>query len=744
MFNKKQNIISAVIVSIIIGFSMYLYRYNVSYELDIGNKQMLYEISSQQKLSLEMNINEKTDSLNSLASIAGSLISENSISNFSSEITDIFSELESSILFDNLIIAQLNGDAILSNGATLNISDFDFFKDAIQHDSSMSSLINSPITNTNSIFLSSAIYNNLGEKIGILFGEIKPETLQADLNTIFSGEGVYIIIENDGTIISSTSKTSSLLSGENIKYYDDISIFDKKQPYTSFVDILESTSLVGTANYTLDDQEKTLTFFDIDNTNWKLLMTIPNSVISKTSNAIILNTILISTEVVVILLSVLFSTLKIHKRYTTNLEKIAYYDKLTGLFNETKFKQKVKQILRKNTETSYIIVKMDIINFKVINELYDYNIGDSILKIISEGLKTVANDKFIVAKGDEDEFLLFSSIDLLNKLFDENSNYEDLINRGISTICPRELKFRYSRYNIPTGSTNIDEIISTLTLTHNHHKKIGFAKNKFYDYEETLKKDLIHTAYICDIMRDALKNNEFQVYLQPKNNIKTKAICGAEALVRWKRPDGSFIYPNDFIPIFEQEGFIVELDKYMLSNVCGIIKRFLLQGYRIPISINFSRLHMLNKNFTLELKEITDSFGIPHELIEIEMTETSMMEDIESFKNLSLDLHNKGFSLSIDDFGAGYSSFDLLSDLDFDILKIDKSLLAEAHHSQKRQLVLKTIVDMAKNLSLKSVCEGVETAEQLKILEDMGCDIAQGYFFSKPIPNEEFDSLLNF
>ncbi len=387
---------------------------------------------------------------------------------------------------------------------------------------------------------------------------------------------------------------------------------------------------------------------------------------------------------------------------------------------------------------------MDIINFKVINELYDYHMGDKILSIIANAFNSADKGDLIIAKGDNDEFLFFATPETIDATFQKYINYEDLINNKISEICARNLKFRYSRYTVPAGETDVDSIMNTLTLTHNHHRKDALVSSvTIFDYEDSLKKNLIHTAYICDIMRDALENQEFQVYLQPKNNIESKSICGAEALVRWKRPDGSFIFPNEFIPIFEQEGFIIELDKYMLHNVCKIVKRFVEKGYHIPISVNFSRLHMLNENFAKELMEITDSHKVPHKLIEIEMTETSMMEDIEAFRKLSSDLHRKGFSLSIDDFGAGYSSFDLLADLDFDILKIDKSLIDNIEDSPKRQVVLQTIVDMANNLSLKSVCEGVETQEQLDILEKIGCDIAQGYLFSRPIPNEQFDELLN-
>ncbi len=740
MFNKKHNVISAVIVAIVLTFSMYTYRENVETDLNANNRQMLAEFSAQQQSSIFLDLKENLFYLDNLALATSQLISEDEIPEYSFEILDPIYQT-GDFLFNNMIIANLNGDAILFDGSPSNVSDFDFFNEAVDNDNAISSLTFSPYTNSDTIFFSSSIYHN-NEKTGVLIAEFEPSEISTILSPTFDGQGSYIILDENGNIISSTETSSILLSDDNVLHLNEYISFSGNESVSDLATLLKTYISGISASITVDGDTELLNFTSIEGTKWTLAMAIPEDVISKTSNSIILNTFLISTEVIIILLSVLFSTLNIHKKYTSSVEKVAYYDKLTGLINETKFKIEAKKLLNSNPDTQYIIAKMDIINFKVVNELYDYNMGDRVLSIVAEALKTVASDKFLVAKDDGDEFLLFTDANHLDEIFSNHSNYEDLINQGIAAICPREFKFRYSRYLIPVGEKNIDDIINTLTLTHNHHRKELQNTSSFYDFEDSLKLNLLHTAHICDIMRDALENEEFKVYLQPKNNIKTKLVCGAEALVRWQRPDNSFIFPNEFINIFEQEGFIVELDKYMLKKVCVIINRFLSNGHRVPISINFSRLHMLNENFSAELETIVDAYNVPHELIEIEMTETSMMQDIESFKALFSKLKSKGFTLSIDDFGAGYSSFDLLADLDFDILKIDKSLLDNAENSTKRQIVIQTIVDMANNLSLKSVCEGVETVDQYDFLNDINCDIAQGYLFSRPIPNENFDKLL--
>ncbi len=351
------------------------------------------------------------------------------------------------------------------------------------------------------------------------------------------------------------------------------------------------------------------------------------------------------------------------------------------------------------------------------------------------------HDNLVSTRIVADEFLIFGKSDKLHTIGLGRKVFENVINEKISKICKRSLKLRYSRYLIPLGEDNVDEIVDMVTLTHSASKKI--SKDIVYDYDDNLKDALVKRTLICDTMHDALKNREFKVYLQPKNCLVTGEVCGAEALVRWQKADGKLVFPGDFIPIFEQEGFIVELDKYMLKEVCKIIRRFEKKSLKqIPVSVNFSRLHMMSDHFVEEVTHIVDSTGVPRHLIELEMTETSLIENESEIKSKFEQLQQCGFSLSMDDFGAGYSSLDLLSDLSFNVLKLDKSLLSKSDDSEKKRYVISTILNMSKGLSIKTVCEGVETLEQVEFLRDAGCDLAQGYYFSRPIPHQDFDELL--
>lgn len=247
--------------------------------------------------------------------------------------------------------------------------------------------------------------------------------------------------------------------------------------------------------------------------------------------------------------------------------------------------------------------------------------------------------------------------------------------------------------------------------------------------EDELEKDF----------EEGLKNNEFKIFLQPKFDIKTEKIVGAEALIRRKK-DGKLIMPNSFIPEYERIGIITRLDMFVFESVCKKIREWKEKGYKlIPIAINESRRHLYNKNHVNELEEIVKYYNVNPNLIELELTETVVVENIESAKEAERKVHALGFVVSMDDFGVGYSSFYMLKNINIDILKIDKSFSDEVMEDKRGRIILESIIDMAKKLQIKTVAEGIETKEQLEYLKQIGCDMVQGYYFARPLPIDEFE-----
>lgn len=236
-----------------------------------------------------------------------------------------------------------------------------------------------------------------------------------------------------------------------------------------------------------------------------------------------------------------------------------------------------------------------------------------------------------------------------------------------------------------------------------------------------------------------IENKEFKIFLQPKFDAKTEKIVGAEALIR-RQKDGKLIMPKDFIPEYEKTNIITRLDMFVFESICEKLKEWKEKGYKIfPISINESRKVLYNKNHINELKTIINKYEINPNFIELELTETAVVKDIESAKEAERNVHSLGFIVSMDDFGVGYSSFYMLKNIEIDVLKIDKSFSDEVMDDKRGKIILESIIDMAKKLEIKTVAEGIETREQVEYLRKIGCDMIQGYYFEKPIIIEQFE-----
>lgn len=244
---------------------------------------------------------------------------------------------------------------------------------------------------------------------------------------------------------------------------------------------------------------------------------------------------------------------------------------------------------------------------------------------------------------------------------------------------------------------------------------------------------------IEDNMEHALENNEFIVYFQPKVELKTNKIAGAEALVRWQNSKKELIPPNEFIPIFEKNGFITKLDIYVFEEVCKTIRKWLNEGINpIPVSVNLSRMHLQNPNFLKKYKEIQEKYEVPADLLEIELTETLVFENFEQLKKVIDDIHQMGFSCSIDDFGSGYSSLNLLKEIPVDILKLDRIFFSKKN-DKRGNSVIESIISLAKKLNMTTISEGVETISQVEFLRKADCDLVQGYVYSKPLAKDDFE-----
>ena len=282
--------------------------------------------------------------------------------------------------------------------------------------------------------------------------------------------------------------------------------------------------------------------------------------------------------------------------------------------------------------------------------------------------------------------------------------------------------------------------MSHVMLALSYAKQSQQSTVAFYD-SKTHDKETLHN-YIENRMEWALEHNEFQMFLQPKMDLYKNTICGAEALVRWIVADGSqTIFPDQFIPIFEQNGFCMKLDFYMIEQACKQIRAWIDAGYSpIPISVNQTKLLLYQDDYVERLCTITRQYNIPNKYITLEILEGLALENPEKVSVCINQLHSHGFSISMDDFGTGYASITTLSQLQIDELKLDRSFLMQVDQNtdQNRRKILGVVIEVAKRLNISTVAEGIETKAHTQLMRDMNCNYGQGYFYSRPIPANEF------
>lgn len=434
-----------------------------------------------------------------------------------------------------------------------------------------------------------------------------------------------------------------------------------------------------------------------------------------------------------------------HLKHVHQLEELLYVDTITNGRTYQKFQIDAKCLLDKHPDQTHYLMKLDIANFKLINRLYSYEKGNEILHCVAKALQSIMrNEDEIYARIYNDEFVALFKIDKndeIEELHDKfTKQFDSFVGHDFSFKC----RFTHGRYIIEPEDLKhmtIHDMFEKVNIAHKAAKLDKAVDFAFYD--EQMTQEALHVKEIENKMEKALRNNEFSIYLQPKYYLEDERIGGAEALSRWGTEEFVHFSPNCFIPVFEQNAFITKLDFYVFEKTCQTIKSWIEQGIEpVTVSVNFSRLHLNNVNFVKQLREIVDRIGIDRKYLEIEITESVIFENIDTLETLLDEIHKSGFSMSMDDFGSGYSSLGMLKDFAVDVLKIDRSFFANQRDAERSKIVVGSIIQMATNLGIRIVAEGVEEQAQIDFLRELHCSMVQGYYYAKPMPIQEFTELL--
>ena len=442
-------------------------------------------------------------------------------------------------------------------------------------------------------------------------------------------------------------------------------------------------------------------------------------------------------SIVSVLFSIILLQMVVNYKNTAIMEELAYTDRVTDGYNLNYFKFKAPELIETNSENHYVMVRFDIANFRYINEAYGHVSADEILRSISEQFERIYSKKELCARINSDQFISLILNDV--EMNEKNRKFEKIIgDKAKEAGVKYPIRFKKGIYKIRKEDNSIDIMIDHANAARKSLK--GDEKILEAQYSDNIINDMKKNDAIESEMQSALTKGEFRPYLQPKWDIVKNRIVGAEILVRWIKDDGTVIFPSDFVPIFEQNGFVEKLDFYMLEKLCEKIREYKQKGdYDIvPVSINQSRILLGNPEYLKNVERIMNRYDTSIEDIQIEITESVFFNDREKMIVVIDQLKEMGLMLCMDDFGSGYSSLNLLKDVPFDILKIDKDFFSEAITSRDTVIIMRHIVEMAGELGIKVVCEGVETEKQIEMLREIGCNMVQGYYYSKPIPFDDF------
>lgn len=501
----------------------------------------------------------------------------------------------------------------------------------------------------------------------------------------------------------------------------------------------------GRVRVVLDGEEYLIAYSSMEAQHWTFFQATPvESIIAASEPMFVPSVVLVIAVIAVFLALAVYGalfTIRAQKKMSDVLSesrKHFYEDSVTGFDSWQKFMEDYTDKMA-NTSKGYALLSLDIDKFKEVNDTVGFEGGNDVLKKIANILSRNIGTGDLFARSSADRFYLLVA-------YRDKNGLIELMNRIISDIDYQITALRIvisiGVYLITDRTVSVHAAADRADIARSSVKEHKESIYRFFEF--SMLENIREEHFIENIMETALERNEFMVYLQPKFSLDGKnEVTGAEALVRWKH-NGTLLSPGQFIPLFERNGFVTKLDFYMFREVCRLQKSWQNQGFTPKIiSVNMSRAHLRSPEFVQDLVNYCKEYEIDPKYFEIEITESAAFENIDILMAVFTQIKEAGFHVSIDDFGTGYSSLNMLKDLPVDVLKIDRSFLTEdANESENASKIIGSVVSLATVLNISTICEGIETKEQANLLSKLGCNMAQGFFFARPMPIEEYEKLV--
>lgn len=649
--------------------------------------------------------------------------------------------------FIRMSIAELDGSYRTTDHLSMNVSERPYFQQAVEGFPAISDVLISGVSGQNAIIFAVPVYKN-GEVAYVLTGTHEFWSLQDFFSRgTFEETGETYIVDKKGNIV--LSSVDSKVNFARGTILDVIAVDSKAGAgYEEQITTILKNEVEGSAQITKNGEPIYVGYCPLSINGW-FLATVYSRDIS-TGNSRIVKLLLFGCLALITLVVIIVTfTLTMQIKNQRSLMELAYHDSVTGGGNEAWFAETIRDQLLRSQDGSYALLTVNIEKFKVYNDEFGHEEGDKLLKAVYNELSIMLQKDEYVSRTIFDLFCILIRFTSEQELEDKLVDFVYRIN-NMTEVTEHNyfLSFKAGCYHIFDNTTDYHAALDRALLASDKGQMLcnGLLSAGFFS--ESTRKQLVEEKNLENCMEQAFKDNEFEVYYQPKYSLETETVAGAEALIRWNSSVYGFLNPDRFVPLFERNGFIRRIDIFVFEQVCKQLRKWQDTGREpVPISINLSRTYIDEPSFFDVYADLVRNYEIDPSLIELEMIETVAYENMQKLTSLIESIHNMGFSISLDDFGSGYSSLNVLKNLSVETLKLDKDFFSLEKSDtfldrQKAEKIVESVIDLASKLNMKIVAEGVETREQVEFLKTTNCDMVQGYVFSKPLKLEEFDALL--
>ncbi len=708
-------------------------------ETESSFNQFMEEVAEVESANIRSIIEGKLGSLHGVSA----LVTVNNIRD-DEGLVDRFREVVESGAFSRVGLVDVEGrgigyDAELGELPAQNYGDRAYVQAALRGEDFVTDPLDDSFGNEPSVAFAVPIYNlkhSGSDPIGALVGVTSAASFAAAIDSsLFDGNGYINVIDASGAVLFRSSHSSpeteaGVLSPE---YEHDGSLAQMKDNLAN--------GKGGSIGFTGTDGAAMLSLYQpIGINDWFIEVMLPRDYLENKDRRILLASIGMAAFVLAVVTLLMFAILRTHRRSQQALERAALADSLTGIDNELAFTRACSSHPEFFDGRHYLIL-FNLVGFSLFNTIFGYPQGSELLRRVARILSESVRKNDLVARLSGDRFVLLAEAPDAQQ---GEARLLEAMDRVDEAVRPEGTQYRIASQCCICLLTSADVdrdinlLVQDMALPLHQAKDQAGTRIVRYDAHDVAAAN--RTRRIEALMTDALSREEFVAYFQPQYDIRDgQTLCGAEALVRWRSPVLGLVMPNEFIPLFEKNGFIDRIDRYMLERACMSLREWMDQGMRcVPVSVNLSRRNLFSSNLVSRVKSVVGAYGVPRSLIKFEITESIVSENEEQLAATVRELQANGFRVSLDDFGTGYSAFSAIADIPFDAVKLDRSFFGASMRSDQGRKTVVGVIELLDRLGFETVAEGVEEDDEIGLLRSWGCKVVQSFAFGRPAPADEY------